>query len=155
MIEIGDWRTASSYHFSFCSRAFYRRSGISKTMPCTPSRCLSCTTRRNERTSRSHNLRLSWLLLCRLCMIFHRVGELRKHGLRKPAKWRTGTIDVGVMLEPLSRRALEKKFYANFPNFYARSRILATKFSVASIRLSDDASWKILNGMTNKTTRWT
>lgn len=58
-------------------------------------RCLSCTTRRNECASRSHNLWLSWLLLCGLCMIFC-VGEFWKHGLREPAKWRISIINIDI-----------------------------------------------------------
>lgn len=48
-----------------------------------PLHCLSCTTRRNECTPRSRNLRLSWPLLCGLCMIFYHVDEFRKHGLQE------------------------------------------------------------------------
>lgn len=121
---------------------------------CTPSRCLSCTTRRNERTPRSHNLRLSWLLLCRLCMIFHQVGEFRKHGLRKPAKWRTGAIDNDVTPEPLPWRARNKVPPSNFPDFYARSCGLASVASDSAMA-SREKSQTQNDVPTNETTSWT
>lgn len=62
----------------------------------TSPRCLSCTTHRNECASRSCNLRLSWLLLYGLCMIFYHVREFRKHGLRESVKWRMNIINIDV-----------------------------------------------------------
>lgn len=106
------------------SRAFYLESSISKTihaytsapdLSLRPLPALSCTTRRDECARGSHNLRLSWQLLCGLCMIFYHVGEFRKHGLRKPAKRLASIIDIGVTC----------KGYLRTKGYLAYSRIFA------------------------------
>lgn len=72
--------------FRFAITPAIRNPALVKQYRRTSPRCLSCTTHRNECASRSRNLRLSWLLLCGLCMIFYHVGEFRKHVLGEPMK---------------------------------------------------------------------
>ena len=72
-----NWRIILSLFFHFAIVLFL--SGIQHYQDNTSPRCLSCTTRRDECARRSHNLWLSWQLLCGLCMIFYQenLGNMR------------------------------------------------------------------------------
>ena len=93
-----NWHIILSLFFHFAIVLFL--SGIQHYQDNTSPRCLSCTTRRDECARRSHNLWLSWQLLCGLCMIFYHVGEFRKH--EACGNLRTSFIDIAFNVQKKS-----------------------------------------------------